>query len=618
MAASSSVSSKARICVLHAPAQEGGRLEPQPVVVPRARLERVGGVAPAAPEGAREPQGRRRLQLPLAGSARRAARGAGPGRVEAQAVLELDVGSLDVADLQVADVLLARDGNRPQVDRRERAELRESGPGLRELLGADDLPGPGLDGAADRLLVRAAVRRDADLAQARPRPRVGHEGHADVAARDLEDAAHPRLHPALAPVPRGDLVPVGQVGLDVERLALAQPQLRSALRGRRHAVGQRQSGDERGHPLANGQGDLEPSARRVEAGACRPDAHAQVAEARVGDPRRGRQAGSAVQGVEELPRPRLGQSAQELLPGEPLVALELHVDALAPRPPGDGQHDAGLGARPTDDLGVDLRLVVAGGLELDTCGAGERGRRGLRRGVGRPGVEGPLADLLAWVVSDPRDHHLRPRLHLEHEIDVVLPARGLMLDLLDRGAAEPAPDQLRPHAVGGLGKAQRVVAATNLQLGGSAQLLLGQRELPLEAQGVEPLELRRRLLPLRAAGEDVEAQPVGRLDDLPLFGVLDRTEREPAAAGVPLPDPALLGAVEAGRVEHREVPADPRADLEALRRVPLVEQHRLVARNVDEERLADALLERAAEGGGAAPRPRSRPPGTPPPWRSGR
>ena len=80
--------------------------------------------------------------------------------------------------------------------------------------------------------------------------------------------------------------------------------------------------------------------------------------------------------------------------------------------------------------------------------------------------------------------------------------------------------------------------------------------------------------------------------------LVDEAVAEAAAAGVEVEDPALLGPVERGRVHHGEVLGETVADVEALRGVRVVGEQRAVGGDVDEDALADALLEEAAEGRG--------------------
>ena len=145
--------------------------------------------------------------------------------------------------------------------------------------------------------------------------------------------------------------------------------------------------------------------------------------------------------------------------------------------------------------------------------------------------------------------------------------------------SQPSRDEARAHAVGRLLAAERAFAPAHLQPGGLQQLVRGSGSSPSKRSAAS--RSKARAAPSRAA-----PAPSGRRrsssDGRPRTPApwssssMSARRRKRPPPRVPLHDPALLRAVEPGRVEHDQVLAQPRAEVEALRRVDVVREQRAV------------------------------------------
>ena len=162
--------------------------------------------------------------------------------------------------------------------------------------------------------------------------------------------------------------------------------------------------------------------------------------------------------------------------------------------------------------------------------------------------------------------------------------------------SQPSRDEARAHASAACSKRRALSPRPTFSPVAFISSSARDGRVPHDPQRRELRELARRRPGRAAPAEDVEAHAIARPRSAsPWTLVVERTQAQPAAARVPLHDPALLRAVEPRRVEHDQVLAQPRAQVEALRRVDVVREQRALGTDVDQQQLADVLLDHAAE-----------------------
>jgi hypothetical protein len=180
-------------------------------------------------------------------------------------------------------------------------------------------------------------------------------------------------------------------------------------------------------------------------------------------------------------------------------------------------------------LRLDRRAVVAVGLQAMLRRARDLERGGLGRRVGRERLLGGLPGLSARVVAAPGEGDERAGLDLQHEVDAAFPR---LRQRVDARRAVALARQALAHAIRRLLALEPAVAAPRLELRRLAQLGLGHRQLALETQRGQALDLARRATDALAAVPEIEREAVRALERVGVVLLGDGAEAEaPAARG---------------------------------------------------------------------------------------